>query len=128
MEGFNKSRCDSMLGHDRPQLRHRRDISESYFAISYLSVTVCAFNSPDTALLTPRTFPPRLHLTFAPYTPNCASDTRKFHTSAMPSAVKPPQTLYDKVFEDHIVEEKADGTVLLYIGTFRAALLRARLR
>ncbi|KAF9694010.1 hypothetical protein EKO04_007896 [Ascochyta lentis] len=33
----------------------------------------------------------------------------------MPSAVKPPQTLYDKVFEDHIVEEKEDGTVLLYI-------------
>jgi len=35
----------------------------------------------------------------------------------MPSAVKPPQTLYDKVFEDHIVEEKEDGTILLYIGT-----------
>jgi homoaconitase/3-isopropylmalate dehydratase large subunit len=34
----------------------------------------------------------------------------------MPSAVKPPQTLYDKVFEDHIVEEKEDGTILLYIG------------
>jgi homoaconitase/3-isopropylmalate dehydratase large subunit len=33
----------------------------------------------------------------------------------MPSAVKPPQTLYDKVFEDHIVEEKEDGTILLYI-------------
>ncbi|KAF2796670.1 hypothetical protein K505DRAFT_158108 [Melanomma pulvis-pyrius CBS 109.77] len=33
----------------------------------------------------------------------------------MPSAVKPPQTLYDKVFLDHIVEEKEDGTVLLYI-------------
>lgn len=39
----------------------------------------------------------------------------------MPSAVKPPQTLYDKVFEDHIVEEKEDGTVLLYIGMLRAA-------
>jgi homoaconitase/3-isopropylmalate dehydratase large subunit len=38
----------------------------------------------------------------------------------MPSAVKPPQTLYDKVFEDHVVEEKADGTVLLYIGMSRA--------
>jgi homoaconitase/3-isopropylmalate dehydratase large subunit len=35
----------------------------------------------------------------------------------MPSAVKPPQTLYDKVFQDHIVEEKDDGTILLYIGT-----------
>ncbi|OCK82058.1 3-isopropylmalate dehydratase [Lepidopterella palustris CBS 459.81] len=33
----------------------------------------------------------------------------------MPSAVKPPQTLYDKVFQDHIVEEKDDGTILLYI-------------
>ncbi|CAO2652820.1 Nn.00g022310.m01.CDS01 [Neocucurbitaria sp. VM-36] len=33
----------------------------------------------------------------------------------MPSAVKPPQTLYDKVFEDHIVEEQEDGTILLYI-------------
>jgi len=40
----------------------------------------------------------------------------------MPSAVKPPQTLYDKVFEDHIVEEKEDGTILLYIGTFDAVL------
>jgi len=40
----------------------------------------------------------------------------------MPSAVKPPQTLYDKVFQDHIVEEKEDGTVLLYIGAFAAAL------
>lgn len=35
----------------------------------------------------------------------------------MPSAVKPPRTLYDKVFEDHIVDEKEDGTILLYIGT-----------
>jgi len=56
-------------------------------------------------------------------TPNCLPDTRKPHISAMPSAVKPPQTLYDKVFEDHIVEEKADGTVLLYIGMSRAILL-----
>jgi hypothetical protein len=38
----------------------------------------------------------------------------------MPSAVKPPQTLYDKVFEDHIVEEKEDGTILLYIGMYCA--------
>ncbi|KAF2455059.1 3-isopropylmalate dehydratase [Lineolata rhizophorae] len=33
----------------------------------------------------------------------------------MPSAVKPPQTLYDKVLSDHIVDEKEDGTILLYI-------------
>jgi hypothetical protein len=38
----------------------------------------------------------------------------------MPSAVKPPRTLYDKVFEDHIVDEKDDGTILLYIGTLAA--------
>jgi len=34
----------------------------------------------------------------------------------MPGIVKPPQTLYDKVFRDHIVDEKDDGTILLYIG------------
>lgn len=34
----------------------------------------------------------------------------------MPGAVRGLRTLYDKVFEDHIVEEKEDGTVLLYIG------------
>ena len=34
----------------------------------------------------------------------------------MPSADKKPRTLYDKVFQDHIVDEKAEGTVLLYIG------------
>lgn len=36
----------------------------------------------------------------------------------MPSADKKPRTLYDKVFQDHIVDEKAEGTVLLYIGKF----------
>lgn len=36
----------------------------------------------------------------------------------MPSAIQPPRTLYDKVFEDHIVDEKPDGTILLYIGNF----------
>ncbi|KAI9799486.1 MAG: 3-isopropylmalate dehydratase [Piccolia ochrophora] len=33
----------------------------------------------------------------------------------MPSADKIPQTLYDKVFQDHVVDEKPDGTILLYI-------------
>lgn len=33
----------------------------------------------------------------------------------MPGVVKGPRTLYDKVFTDHIVDEKDDGTVLLYI-------------
>jgi len=36
----------------------------------------------------------------------------------MPSAAKQPQTLYDKVFNDHIVNQQQDGTVLLYIGMF----------
>ena len=35
----------------------------------------------------------------------------------MPSANKKPQTLYDKVFQDHVVDEREDGTILLYIGT-----------
>ncbi|KAI9800819.1 MAG: hypothetical protein M1825_003602 [Sarcosagium campestre] len=33
----------------------------------------------------------------------------------MPSADSKPHTLYDKVFHDHIVDEKPDGTILLYI-------------
>lgn len=33
----------------------------------------------------------------------------------MPGAVEPPKTLYDRVFGDHIVDEKEDGTILLYI-------------
>lgn len=34
----------------------------------------------------------------------------------MPAPDKKPKTLYDKVFEDHIVNEQEDGTILLYIG------------
>ncbi|KAI0206244.1 aconitate hydratase [Astrocystis sublimbata] len=33
----------------------------------------------------------------------------------MPAAEKAPQTLYDKVLAAHIVDEKLDGTILLYI-------------
>lgn len=33
----------------------------------------------------------------------------------MPTAIPPPRTLYDKVFQDHIVDERDDGTILLYI-------------
>jgi hypothetical protein len=36
----------------------------------------------------------------------------------MPTAEGRPQTLYDKVFQDHIVDERLDGTILLYIGEF----------
>lgn len=34
----------------------------------------------------------------------------------MPSANLKPRTLYDKVFDAHIVDEREDGTILLYIG------------
>jgi hypothetical protein len=34
----------------------------------------------------------------------------------MPTAEGKPQTLYDKVFQEHIVDERFDGTILLYIG------------
>lgn len=34
----------------------------------------------------------------------------------MPGADRRPKTLYDKVFEDHIVNEQDDGTILIYIG------------
>ncbi|GAM37065.1 hypothetical protein EIK77_006295 [Talaromyces pinophilus] len=33
----------------------------------------------------------------------------------MPGADRKPKTLYDKVFEDHIVNEQDDGTILIYI-------------
>ncbi|EAQ88264.1 conserved hypothetical protein [Chaetomium globosum CBS 148.51] len=33
----------------------------------------------------------------------------------MPAAERTPQTLYDKVFQAHIVDERLDGTILLYI-------------
>lgn len=34
----------------------------------------------------------------------------------MPGTITAPQTLYDKVLRDHTVDEKEDGTILLYIG------------
>jgi len=34
----------------------------------------------------------------------------------MPVAVGTPQTLYDKVLQAHVVDQKLDGTILLYIG------------
>lgn len=36
----------------------------------------------------------------------------------MPVAEGTPQTLYDKVLQAHVVDEKLDGTILLYIGKF----------
>jgi len=40
----------------------------------------------------------------------------------MPAAEGGPQTLYDKVFQDHIVDERLDGTILLYIGWYHGRL------
>ena len=36
----------------------------------------------------------------------------------MPSTTSGPRTLYDKVFQDHVVDEREDGTILLYIGEY----------
>lgn len=41
----------------------------------------------------------------------------------MPSAVAAPSTLYDKVLRDHTVDEKDDGTILLYIGALQLLLM-----
>lgn len=41
----------------------------------------------------------------------------------MPAPVGTPQTLYDKVFSAHIVDEKLDGTILLYIGMWFVRLI-----
>jgi hypothetical protein len=40
----------------------------------------------------------------------------------MPGADRKLKTLYDKVFEDHIVNEQDDGTILLYIGMLVSVL------
>ena len=37
------------------------------------------------------------------------------HSHIMPSANPVPRTLYDKVLQDHIVDQKDDSTILLYI-------------
>jgi 3-isopropylmalate dehydratase len=34
----------------------------------------------------------------------------------MSGAISGPETLYGKVLRNHIVDEKEDGTILLYIG------------
>lgn len=44
----------------------------------------------------------------------------------MPAPVASPQTLYDKVLSAHIVDEKLDGTILLYIGAFGSIWRRQR--
>jgi hypothetical protein len=36
----------------------------------------------------------------------------------MSGAISGPETLYGKVLRNHIVDEKEDGTILLYIGKF----------
>lgn len=47
------------------------------------------------------------------------------HYDTMPVSTGTPQTLYDKVFSSHIVDEKLDGTILLYIGSSRRAAAAA---
>jgi len=47
---------------------------------------------------------------------NSLSGRQIKHLAKMPVAEKAPQTLYDKVLASHIVDEKLDGTILLYIG------------
>ena len=42
--------------------------------------------------------------------------------ATMPTAEGGPRTLYDKVFQDHIVDERLDGTILLYIGTYTVVI------
>jgi 3-isopropylmalate dehydratase len=44
----------------------------------------------------------------------------------MPVSVGSPQTLYDKVLSAHVVDEKLDGTILLYIGKFASHPLHPR--
>lgn len=46
----------------------------------------------------------------------------------MPVSDRNPQTLYDKVLSHHVVDEKLDGTVLLYIGSTRLRLAPASSR
>lgn len=41
----------------------------------------------------------------------------------MPSANSKPRTLYDKVFDAHIVDEREDGTILLYIGNGQSQII-----
>ena len=43
----------------------------------------------------------------------------------MPSTTSGPRTLYDKVFQDHVVDEREDGTILLYIGEYSKDVHRA---
>jgi 3-isopropylmalate dehydratase len=51
-----------------------------------------------------------------------------FEEHKMPGVVTRPQTLYDKVFNDHIVDEKDDGTILLYIGMYYLSAIRGAKR
>ena len=44
-------------------------------------------------------------------------------SAQMPSATPKPRTLYDKVFDSHIVDEESDGTILLYIGIYKRSSL-----
>lgn len=53
---------------------------------------------------------------FSSQSPAYSQINRSANHHTMPAAEGGPQTLYDKVFQDHIVDERLDGTILLYIG------------
>jgi hypothetical protein len=50
------------------------------------------------------------------YSSRIFASTESLAHTIMPGIVSQPQTLYDKVFNDHVVNEADDGTILLYIG------------
>ena len=45
----------------------------------------------------------------------CKACSTLHTTPTMPGAISGPRTLYDKVFDDHIVNQQDDDTILLYI-------------
>jgi hypothetical protein len=56
-----------------------------------------------------------LHYSHSLYPCPHISFPSSFPLPTMPSAESKPRTLYDKVFQDHIVNEQEDGTCLIYI-------------
>ena len=61
--------------------------------------------------------PPSFILWELQHRPDQDSQNRGRDAREMPSANQRPRTLSDKVFQNHIMDELEDGTILLYIGT-----------
>jgi hypothetical protein len=72
---------------------------------SLTSLTSFALVSYPTLIITPKSKGSLFKVTLHSSTP-----------AKMPTAERRAQTLYDKVFQDHIIDERLDGTILLYIG------------